>query len=44
LFWPVHVFNVAHVRTLFLLLWRDLRGRFTGWNGIASHCFLEPWR
>jgi hypothetical protein len=35
---------VAHVRTLFLLPWRNLRGRFTGWDGIASHCFLEPGR
>ena len=30
--------------TLFLLLWRDLGGRFTGGDGIASHRIVESGR
>ena len=35
---------MPQVGTFFLFLWRDLSGFFTGWNGIASHRFLEPGR
>jgi hypothetical protein len=30
--------------TVFLLLWGDLSGRFTGWHRIASHRIVESGR
>jgi len=44
LFRPPRAFRMPQVGTFFLFLWRDLGGLFTGWNGIASHRFLEPGR
>jgi hypothetical protein len=37
-------FGMAQVGTLFLLLWRDWRGDFTGRHGIATHRILESGR
>jgi hypothetical protein len=37
-------FGMAQVGTLFLLLWRDWGGEFTGRHGIAAHRILESRR
>ena len=38
------IFRVPEVRTVSLLLWRNLRGCFTGGDGIAPHRILESGR
>jgi hypothetical protein len=40
-FGPACVFRMSHVRTFFLLLWRDLCWRLSGRYGIAPHRILE---
>jgi hypothetical protein len=43
-FGPSRVFRMSHLRTFFLLCWRDLCGRLSSRNGIASHRLLESGR
>jgi len=44
MFWSACALGMAQVGTLFLLLWRDCGGGFTGQHRIAAHRILESGR
>lgn len=41
---PARAFGMPQVCAVSLLVWRDLGGCITGWNGIATHRIFESGR